>query len=256
MNGRSQVALILLAICLGSLFSCTQHSDKKLRIATAANMQFAIQQLTADFTARTGIECELVISSSGKLTAQIKEGAPYDLFVAADMNYPQAIYEAGFAQQKPEVYAYGKLVLWSYNDESLPLLRMLTDSTINHIAIANPRTAPYGSAAIAVLNAQKLYDSISHKLVFGESISQTNQFITSGAADIGFTALAVVKSTNLKNKGNWAVIDQSLYDPIAQGVVILKKDKKSEKDAQAFYSYLFSAEGQNILKDFGYSVDE
>ncbi|MFI8379473.1 molybdate ABC transporter substrate-binding protein [Leeuwenhoekiella sp. NPDC079379] len=252
---RLLVVLTVLGISM-LLITCKQKSETVLSIATAANMQFAIHELAADFTAKTGVKCQIVISSSGKLTAQIQEGAPYDIFVAADMNYPQAVYNAGMAVNPPKIYAYGKLVLWSYSNESLPILRMLTSASIQHIALANPKTAPYGSAAISVLKSQHLYDSISHKLVYGESIAQTNQFITSGAAEIGFTALAVVKSPALKNKGNWAVIDEKLYDPIAQGVVVLNREGANLNAAAVFYDYLFSPEAQKILSDFGYSGNE
>lgn len=249
--------LLLGYLVLLMLAGCNENKEKPpLRIATAANMQFAMQELISDFTTRTGIKCEPVISSSGKLTAQIKEGAPYDVFVAADLKYPKAVFNAGMAVDKPEIYAYGKLVLWAYREESLPSLNGLTEEDIHHIALANPKTAPYGSAAISVLKKQHLYDSVEKKLVYGESIAQTNQFITSGAAEMGFTALAVVKSPTLKNKGNWVLIDSHLYDPIAQGVVILKHDSGNQKGAQTFYEYLFSKDAQKILSDFGYSVNE
>ncbi|WP_442846380.1 molybdate ABC transporter substrate-binding protein [Leeuwenhoekiella sp. H156] len=244
------LAVLLLSAC------AKKSKDQTLRLATAANMQFAMKALAADFEARTGIVSDLVISSSGKLTAQIKEGAPYDVFVSADMAYPQAVYEAGFAIDKPKIYAFGKLVLWSYKADKTPVLSTLITDSVQHIALANPQTAPYGSAAVSVLKRSGIYEQVEPKLVYGESIAQTNQFITSGAAEMGFTALAVVKSEAQNAQGKYLLLDESLYEPIAQAAVVIKREKGNTEAARAFYTYLFSPEAQKILKDFGYSVDE
>ncbi|MAW93618.1 MAG: molybdate ABC transporter substrate-binding protein [Leeuwenhoekiella sp.] len=239
------------------LSTCAKKStDQTLRIATAANMQFAMKALAADFEERTGIATDLVISSSGKLTAQIKEGAPYDVFISADTAYPQAVYEAGFALDKPKTYAFGKLVLWSYNANETPALSALVNDSVQHIALANPQTAPYGSAAVSVLKNSNIYEQVAAKLVYGESIAQVNQFITSGAAEMGFTALSVVKSESQNGQGRYLLLDERLYEPIAQAAVLIKRENGNPEAAQAFYSYLFSPEAQKILKDFGYSVDE
>jgi len=246
----ASIAVVLLSAC------AKKSTDQTLRIATAANMQFAMKPLAADFEARTGIATDLVISSSGKLTAQIKEGAPYGVFISADTAYPQAVYQAGFALDKPKIYAYGKLVLWSYSANETPALSALVNDSIQHIALANPQTAPYGSAAVSVLKNSNIYEQVKDKLVYGESIAQTNQFITSGAAEMGFTALAVVKSESQNNKGNYLIIDENLYDAIAQAAVVIKRKNGNPEAAQAFYTYLFLPEAQKILKDFGYSVDE
>lgn len=248
----------ILCIYLVLLFSaCGNKSHKEpLRLATAANMQFAMKTLAKDFESTTGIACDLIISSSGKLTAQIQEGAPYDIFISADTSYPQAIYEAGFAAAQPRIYAYGKLVLWSYNSTETPNFQDLLNDSVHHIALANPKTAPYGSAAVSVLKNTGIYEKVEDKLVYGESIAQVNQFITSGAAEMGFTALAVVKSESQNSKGSYLIIEEDLYEPIAQASVILKGDTANREEAKAFYTYLFSAEAQKILKDFGYSVDE
>jgi len=163
---------------------CKVEPEPKITIATAANMQFAMEELITAFTDKTGIPCTMVVSSSGKLTAQIIAGAPYDIFVAADMKYPQEIYEKGLAQRPPKIYAYGTLVLWSLLDEVIPSLPILEENIINHIAIANPKTAPYGKAAKMILEEKGIYNTLEEKLVFGESIAQTNQFILSKAVEI------------------------------------------------------------------------
>ncbi|NNE03361.1 MAG: molybdate ABC transporter substrate-binding protein [Eudoraea sp.] len=245
-------------VCVMLLGGCrTQKEETKIvRVATAANMQFAMEQLTTAFTKNTGISCEVVVSSSGKLYAQIREGAPYDLFVSADLKYPNELHKKKLTRSAPKVYAYGQLVLWTMNDTLQLSLDQLTLNQIRHIAIANPKTAPYGRAAIEVLKRHTLVASVSEKLVYGESIAQTNQFITSGAAEIGFTSKSVVVSNEMKGKGKWVVINNNDYSPIKQGVVLLNNRKIKNPVAQKFYDFLFTEEGKNILQNFGYSVYE
>ncbi|WP_236974312.1 molybdate ABC transporter substrate-binding protein [Membranihabitans maritimus] len=251
----------LYPISMFSLFilifsSCRETGSAPLTIATAANMQFAMKALTEDFTNKTGIECDLIIGSSGKLTAQIKEGAPFDLFVSANMKYPQAIYEAGLANNFPEIYARGRLVLWTMSDKISPKIPSLSSRDIKHIALANPMTAPYGQAASEALQYYDLLDEISTKLVYGESISQTNQFITSGSAELGFTAMSVVLSPQMKNKGKWIEIPSKTYSPINQGVILIKRNSTNGENAKKFYNFIFSDSAKEILKGFGYNVDE
>ncbi len=246
--------VLTLALSILVLTAWAVKPIPKITIAVAANMQFAMKALTHTFAKEAGIECDLVISSSGKLTAQIKEGAPYDLFISADMKYPDVLYKAGLAIQKPEVYAYGKLVLWSMDSSIKPSLSILKSNRIKHIASANPKTAPYGVATIQVLKRDGLFNSVKSKLVYGESISQTNQFIISRSAQVGFTAKSVVLSPEMKGQGNWIELDPESYSPIAQGVIIIKRTQKEEANAQKFYNFLFSQEAKEILKNFGYSV--
>lgn len=234
----------------------SSSSSDKLLIATAANMQFAMEAISQAFSQESGIAIETIVSSSGKLTAQIKEGAPYDVFVSANMKYPQDLYEHGYTTKQPEVYAFGQLVLWTLKD-SLPALVDLKNNTqLRHLAIANPRNAPYGRAAIEVLQHYGLYESWQDKLVYGESIAQTNQFILSEAADLGFTAQSVVLSPNVVGRGKWLPIDSSNYSPIAQGIVIIKKKNSSTERAQKFYDFLFSKQGKEILSTFGYQIKD
>ncbi|RKR07874.1 molybdate transport system substrate-binding protein [Maribacter vaceletii] len=244
----------LLFILISSCNSNT--SSNGIIIATAANMQPAITEISSSFSKKTGINCKIVVSSSGKLTAQIKEGAPYNVFVSANMKYPREIYSQKLGLTSPKIYGYGKLVLWSAIDSITPSTSLLTNSKIKHIAIANPKTAPYGTAAIEVLEHYNLYDSIASKLVYGESISQTNQFILSKSASIGFTAMSVVLDEKIKKIGKWVALDSTAYSPIAQGVIIINQNIVKNKNATAFYEYLFSKEGQEIVKKYGYSINE
>lgn len=235
--------------------ACSRPDNDKLVIATAANMQFAMKELVQKFTSTSGIECEAIFSSSGKLASQIMEGAPFDVFVSADTVYPTTLFNNGFTVEKPEIYAQGKLVLWSMEENITPSIDLLTSDKIKHIAIANPDLAPYGSASIEVLRHFGLYEKIREKLVIGESISQTNQFIISGASEIGFTAKSVVLSTQMSGKGKWIDIDPGLYSPISQGAVIIRDHEKNLDKSRKFIDFLISDEAKDILNNFGYIVD-
>jgi molybdate transport system substrate-binding protein len=244
-----------LVIYLIILFvSCQLDNTSKLTIATAANVQFAMAELTAEFTNETGIEAEIIRGSSGKLLAQIMEGAPYDVFVSADTKYPNTLFEAGKTEEKPAIYGYGKLVLWSNKNGIEPSIKILSTDSITHIAMANPKTAPYGVATEEILKHYGIYEQVKDKLVLGESIGQTNQFINSGAAEIGFTAKSVVLSPQLANNGKWIGLDSTTHTPIAQGVVVIKKEGKNTEQAQEFYRFLFSEKAKTVLKRFGYST--
>jgi len=248
--------ILLLFLPIIFFTTCQTPQTNKITIAAAANMQFALKKLSQSFTSKTGIDCDLIISSSGKLTAQIKEGAPYDLLVSADMKFPNEIYKSGLAPAPPGIYGYGKLVLWSMVEGVEPSLELLEDENIKHIALANPVTAPYGAAAQTVLDTYGFSEGVHEKLVFGESIAQTNQFITSKAAEIGFTALAVVSAEGMQGKGKWVIIDPKIYAPIEQGAVLIQRKKGNADQAKQFYDFLFSKEAKEILKDFGYLVNE
>ncbi|WP_299218521.1 molybdate ABC transporter substrate-binding protein [uncultured Aquimarina sp.] len=244
------ISIITLLLLLG----CKQPERDVITIAAAANMQFSIAKISKAFTKQTGIQCELVISSSGKLTAQIKEGAPYDIFVSANMKYPNEIYASDLAVHPPKIYGYGQLVLWSMYDSIRPSLGILTNESLQHIALANPKTAPYGQAAIEVLENNNIYNQVKDKLVYGESIAQANQFITSKSSEIGFTAKSVVLSPKMKGKGHWIALDEKMYLPIEQGVVMIKTENRDFEDTRQFYNFLFSKEAKEILEEFGYLV--
>jgi len=240
-------------ILLFALFIPLKANSQELRVAVAANAQFVTQALKKVFEEETGIKTTLIISSSGKLTAQIKQGAPFDVFLSADMKYPETLYKDGLTANKPEVYAYGKLVIWTLGKTDVSKgLDVLQSPGISKIAIANPQTAPYGVAAVEAVKKAGLYANVKPELVYGESISQVNQYLLSGAAEIALTAKSVVLSPAMKNRGKWVEVDNNLYEPIAQGVVVTKTAQKTE--AQKFYRFLFSKKAQNIFKEYGYLI--
>lgn len=249
---NSKFFIILLVVLLAA---CEQKKQEKLTIATAANMQFVMHELVNSFIEETGIKCEVIVGSSGKLTSQIREGAPFDVFVSANMKFPNELFKNGKTTKKPTIYAYGKLVLWSMMDDFEPSLDLLLLDEIKHIAVANPKTAPYGLPMIEILEKTGIFEKLKDKLVYGESIAQTNQFIISKVAEVGFTAKSVVLSPNMKGKGVWIEMDSIYYSPISQGIVILKNRTSHINEAQKFYNFLLSAKAKEILNKFGYSTN-
>ena len=257
MFGTNRYRKILCSSCFllfAILLSCNAEHKNKLRIAVAANLQFAMPELVSDFSNRTGVECEIIISSSGKLTAQIIEGAPFDLLLSADMKYPQELYKRDFTLFEPDIYAFGNLILWTLHEDIEPDLQTLLSDQVSYIAIGNPKTAPYGISALEVIRRSGMEEKLNKKLVYGESVAQTNQFIISKSVDLGFTSKSVVMSKQMKGQGHWAEIDKNLYSPMAQGMVVLKSRKAFETRAIQFRDYMLSSEGKEILHKFGYDM--
>jgi len=229
----------------------------EIKIAVAANVSYAIKPLIKAFHERyPDIKVSVILGSSGKLTAQIKHGAPYDLFMSANMKYPRALYHDKLAITRPLVYAQGKLAYLSHTKRDFSQgMALLNAKDIQKIAVANPKTAPYGIAAAEALEHAGLRQKLQKKFVYGESISQTLSF-TLRAADIGLVAKSALYSptlAHLKEGEVWQEVDSRLYTPINQGVVLLKRGEKKSEVA-AFYAFLFSASAEEILRDFGYVV--
>lgn len=236
------------------MFSASIAAAQTLSVAVAANMQYVFDDIKAEFKKETGHEVQAVLNSSGKFVTQIMNGAPFDVFLSADMEYPEHLYAKGFTTAAPKVYAYGSLVLWTMKNLDLRLWQsLLASDSINKIALANPKTAPYGREAMRALSFYKLDGKVQSRLVFGESISQTNQYIHSGVADLGFTAKSVVSSAEMKGQGKWVELPPASYQAIAQGAVILKHGKETKAAlAQQFYDFLYSAKVRAILERNGF----
>ncbi|GGM98185.1 molybdate ABC transporter substrate-binding protein [Dyadobacter beijingensis] len=236
------------------LAGCSQPTEKII-VATAANVQYVMKEIQLEFEKESGKKIEIVVASSGKLTTQIREGAPFDVFVSADTKYPEEIFKNGGSDVKPQVYATGALVLWSKDIPEADLKpEALATDKVKKIAVPNPKTAPYGEAAVQALQALKLYGQTEQKLVFGESIAQTAQYITTGSAEAGFNALSIVLSPEMKGKGHYVIIDSSLHKPIQQAAILLKHSDASPKKASSekFYNFLYSPKAQAIFKKYGY----
>jgi len=248
----NKIFLLVLLCCL----CCFKSRAQPLRIAVAANAQFVIKKLQTDFKNKTGIETEVIIGSSGKLAAQIKNSAPYDLFLSADMQFAEMLFKQGFGMHKPKEYASGSLIICSSSNINLNNWKQLLHAgAIKKVAIANPKLAPYGAAAAQVLQKYKLWNELQSKLVFGESIAQVNTYITTGSVPVGFTSEALIHEYSGENKLKWRRMDPKDYEPIRQGVVLLSHSKKGNyKQALAFYNYLSSASAKSIFKQHGYLV--
>lgn len=240
-----------------SLLVSLSLSAGDITIAIAANVSYAIDDLKKEFNSLyPQTKVKVILGSSGKLTAQIKNGAPYQLFMSANMKYPQALYEDKTAITKPIIYAQGKLAILSSKTQDFSKgLELLKDEKIDKIAVANPKTAPYGKITIDALKSAKIYDDIKKKFIYAESISQTVSY-TVTATDIGIIAKSSLFSPYMREfkKGtNWSEVDLKLYTPINQGVVILK-DGENNKDVKAFYDFILSDKAKKIFEKFGYIV--
>lgn len=233
---------------------CTSAFADTLTVAVAASVQYAFDDILAEFRKETGHTLKPVYNSSGKFAAQIMNGAPFDVFLSADMEYPDKLHKAGHADAAPKVYAYGALVLWTMNDVDLANWRtVLASPAVAKIAVANPKTAPYGRETMKALAHLKLDEALAPKFVFGESISQTNQYIHSRSAAAGFTAKSVVVSPEMKGQGKWVELPKESYQPIAQGVVVLKHGRQNNpKLAQQFHDFILSPKSRAILERYGY----
>lgn len=244
--------VLSLLLGIGSLYA------GEIKIAVAANVSYAMEPIKkAFYDLHPETKIEVILGSSGKLTAQIKNGAPYTLFMSANMKYPTVLHEEGIAVTQPVVYAQGALAYLSVKEQNLTKgMGLLMDEAIKKIAIANPKTAPYGTAAVEALKNLNIFDAVKEKFVFGESISQTVTY-TMTAADIGFIAKSSLFSPQMSHfkKGvNWNEVDTTLYTPIDQGMVILKKGEKN-LEVKAFYDFMLSPKAKEILIQYGYKVE-
>ncbi len=230
-----------------------QESKPQLTIAVAANLQFVMPQIIDDFQKETGQSVDVITGSSGKLYAQIVNGAPYDVFLSADTLFPSLLVAKGIGRPNWEVFAYGTLVLWSSDpfNESVDTLLWNYADTFTKIqrkwAMANPEIAPYGLASQQFLNNKGLFESMQLSMIKGESISQVNQFVYSKSVLFGFTSYSSVLAKKV-DANLWKVIPRSEYAPIQQTSIMLK----DSDNAKAFMEFLMGEKASNRLKSFGY----
>ena len=239
------------------LFTARMGATQEITVAAAADLQFAFQDLAARFEKDTGKRVKLIFGSSGNFFAQIQNGAPFDVFFSADIDYPKRLEAAGLAQAGTLYpYATGKIALWAPNESKLDLsrgLQVLLDASITKIAIANPEHAPYGRAAVSALRHENIYDKVAAKFVLGENISQTASFVLSGSADVGIVALSLALAPSMKEKGRYVEIPGDDYPAIEQAAVILKSSKNQDI-ARQFFTFLKTPALQELLRSYGFSV--
>ena len=215
---------------LGLLYIPVASAQEPLRVAAAADLEPVLPAILSQFQHTSGIRAEATYQASAALATQIQNGAPFDLFLSADLGYPKRLIDAGLADaagspdsSTPITYARGTLVLWTRKDSVLtpPSLDLLSNPGLRRLAIANPDRAPYGRAAVAAMKSLKLYDSLQPRLVTAENIAQAAQFVDSGNADAGLISLTSALTPRLAASGRYFVIPRSLYPPIEQGAVII-----------------------------------
>ncbi|MGE0751219.1 MAG: molybdate ABC transporter substrate-binding protein [Variibacter sp.] len=243
---------ILLAAALGfTLVCCLGDSARagQTNVAVAANFTEAAKEIAAAFKQKTGHEAVLSFGSSGQFFTQIKQDAPFEVFLSADDERPKKLAAEGLGvTESVFTYAVGKLVLWSKDATLAKDESALKAGRFAKLAIANPKAAPYGAAAVEILKALEVYDALEPKIVQGNNISQTFQFVDSGNAELGFVALSQLAG---KSEGSRWLVPQNLYTPIKQDAVLLKKGEKNGA-ASAFIAFLKGPEARSIIEKFGY----
>ncbi len=241
-------------LLLASLAFASALAAQTITVAAAANLKYALDDITAVFTKETGIDVKIITGASGKLTQQIMSGAPYDAFLSADVEYPAKLAQAGLTTTPAQVYAYGTLILWSDTGVDLSKgVSILADPSVKRIAVANPKTAPYGIEAMNAMKYYKVADDATPKIITAESISQVGAYVTTKAVDVGFMAKSIVLSPEMKNVGKWIEVDPKAYNTIDQAMVCLKNGSpENQIAAKKFIRFMSSAKAQAILKANGY----
>jgi molybdate transport system substrate-binding protein len=255
-NIGGRILLMIPAICCIAL---PVFAQKQIRIAAAADLQTVIPEIARAFEAQRGMHVDVVYGSSGNFYAQIRNGAPLDVFLSADSEYPRKLEEAGFAEVHTSVvYGLGRIVLWmrkdNYCNPERDGWKCLLDAKVKRIAIANPDHAPYGRAAVAALEKAGIYERVRAKLVFGENISQAAQFVESGNAQAAILAYSLLSAAALRGGNKWE-IPRELYPPIEQSLVVLKS-AQNRSAAQEFVKFMTEGAGRELLERSGFRPPE
>jgi molybdate transport system substrate-binding protein len=245
---------VLLGLALGAALAFTLSagaSAAETNVAVAANFTAAAKDIAAAFKQKTGHDAVLSFGSSGQFFTQIKQDAPFQVFLSADDERPKKLAQEGLGvKDSVFTYAVGKLVLWSKNADLVKGESTLKGGKFAKVAIANPKAAPYGAAAVETLKAVKVYDALESKIVQGNNISQTFQFVDSGNAELGFVALSQLAG---RAGGSQWLVPQGLYTPIRQDAVLLKKGESNEA-AKAFLAFLKGPEARAVIEKYGYAM--
>lgn len=241
----------LLLVC--TLMLALPAQAEKITIAAAADLKFAMDEIVAAFkSTNPSDEINVVYGSSGKFQTQIRQGAPYDLYFSADINFARELAKDGFSAFEVNAYAFGRIVLWSASmDASKLSLASLADKNISRIAIANPQHAPYGKRAEEALRAAGMWERVEPKLVYGENIAHTAQFVQTGNAQVGIIALALAVNPELASKGGYWLIPDKLHEPLEQGYIVTKRAEGSVL-AKRFAEYMGSKAARTVMSKYGF----
>ena len=248
-EGMALVATVVFVLGVG-------HAQE-ITVAAASDLQFVMADLAGKFQKDTGKNVKLTFGSSGNFFQQIQNGAPFDVFFSANIDYARKLDESSLTEPGTLFqYATGKIVIWVAADSKLDIsagLTALANPAVKKIAIANPQHAPYGQAAVAALKKEGVYDKVSDRFVLGENISQTASFVVSGAADAGIVALSLALSPTMKDKGRYVEIPPADYPAIEQACVVLKSSKEKET-AKAFVNYIKTQAAAELFRAYGFQV--
>ncbi|MEP7151971.1 MAG: molybdate ABC transporter substrate-binding protein [Nitrospira sp.] len=245
------VLLVMLLCPVPSVFA------DEFAVAAASDLNFAIKELIVLYEKKTGHHVKLSLGSSGNFYAQLQQGAPFDLYFSADIGYPRKLEEAGLTVPGTLYrYAVGRVVLWAPKNSLLDVskgLTILREPAVKKIAIANPKHAPYGRAAVAAMEHMQVYADVKDRLVLGENISQAAQFIESGACDAGIIALSLALAPAMKERGSFWEIPADAHPPLEQGAIILKQSKNQDA-ARQFLNFMKSPQGQEVMTRYGFTL--
>jgi molybdate transport system substrate-binding protein len=235
----------------------TSAAAQGLTVAAASDLQAALPAIAAQFEKDTGRKVSLTFGSSGNFFTQLQNGAPFDVFLSADVDYPRRLESAGLTERGTLIeYARGHIVVWTRRDSAVDIsrgLQALTDSRVRRIAIANPEHAPYGQAAVAALKGSGIYETVKGKFVTGENISQAAQFAQSGSADVGLIALSLALTPALKDSGRFVEVPDALYPPIEQAAVVIAASRQKPV-ARQFVDALKTPAVMRILQTYGFAT--
>ena len=243
---------IVLSVVLLSMHSMVFAAP--LTVAVASDLKFAMDELILVFEKdNPASKVQLVTGSSGKFYQQIVNGAPFDVYFSADIEYPKKLKESGLTASEVLPYAYGRLVLWSTTRDVSAGMLALADKSINKVAIANPKHAPYGMRAMDSLAYYGLLDKLEGKLVYGENVSNAMQFAETGAADAAIVAYSLVLAPSMKGKGNYFLLDERSHPPLEQGYVVIKRSVMNP-DAEKFARYISSKKARVVFTKYGFRL--
>jgi molybdate transport system substrate-binding protein len=233
------------------VFNLNIHAQT-VKIAAAGNLRFVLNEIMEKYKSlNPNVEININTAATGTLFQQIINGADFDIFMAADKEFPDKLKQQGLTSGEVKTYAYGKLVLWSNSIDVSKGIKKLLDQSIKRIALANPEVAPYGERAIECLKYYKIYEKVKNKIVFADNIAQAAQFAQTGNAEAGFLAMSLVISPEMK--GSYYQIDIKSYKPIEQAIVLIKKTKENP-DAVKFMNFVLSKECKPVFEKYGFKV--
>jgi molybdate transport system substrate-binding protein len=261
---KKSTCLVLAGVLLGSVPTFAASEDVKqpaavqLSIAAAADLKFALDDLIKDYEGKNPTtKVNVTYGSSGNFFAQFQSGAPFDLFFSADVTYPRKLAEMGLGADHVFLYAIGRIVIWVPKDSPVAVeklgIKALLEPSVRKIAIANPEHAPYGRAAVAAMKTFNVYDQVAPRLVYGENIGQTAQFVQSGAADVGILALSLAVAPKMRDAARFWQVPLYAYPLIEQGGIILKSSKNLVM-ARAFRDFVLGDHGREVLERYGFHL--